>query len=253
MESNKVKTAFIGRPARVIASSALVVGVVGGGFAAASLAFASTSTSSTLIACEGHEGSLRLVSSASDCRHNERVVQWNVTGPTGPQGLTGPQGPTGPKGPTGPAGPAATSTTPGASVVGTLTFTPLSGPSAGTPLTVDLYSFSTSAQQLLSIGSSSGGTGAGKNTFSPATMTIPVGPASMALMDAFNAGDHFDTATVSLDALNAAPVETITLKLVAVSTISTQSDGSNAVVPQMQVGLNYGDAVYTLAPSGPTP
>ena len=249
MESNKLKAAFTGRRGRLIASSALVVGVVGGGFTVASMAFASTSTSSTLIACEGHEGGLRLVSSASDCRHNETAVQWNVTGPTGPQGLTGPQGPTGPKGPTGPAGPPATNNTPGASVVGTFTFTPLSGPSAGSPLTVDLYSFSTSAQQVLSVGSSSGGAGAGKVTFNPATMTIPVGPASMALMDAFNAGDHFDTVTVSLDSLTATPVETITLKLVAVSTITTQSDGSNAVVPEVQVGLEYGGAQYALAPS----
>jgi type VI protein secretion system component Hcp len=114
-----------------------------------------------------------------------------------------------------------------------------------------MYSFSASAQQTLNIGSQSGGAGAGKVTFSPATMTIPVGPASMALMDAFNAGDHFDTATVTLDALNATPVETITLKLVAVNTIATQSDGSNAVQPQMQVGLEYGDAQYALAPSTP--
>lgn len=247
MESNKPRKIFPGRRTRVIASAALVVGVAGGGFAAAGLAFASTSTSSTLIACEGHEGDLRLVSSASDCRRNETAVQWNVTGPTGP---TGPQGF---QGPAGPAGAAATSNTPGASVVGTFTFTPISGPSAGSPLTVDLYSFSTSAQQVLSIGSSSSGAGAGKVTFSPATMTIPVGPASMALMDAFNAGDHLDTATVSLDSLNATSVETITLKLVGVSTISTQSDGSNAVVPEMQVGLEYGSAQYALAPSGPTP
>ena len=243
MESNAFKALFTGRRARVVASAALVVGVVGGGVAAAGLAFASTSTTSTLIACKGHEGSLRLVSSASDCRRNETVVQWNVTGPTGPQG---PTGPTGPKGPTGPAGPAATSTAPVASVVGTLNFTPTSGPSAGTPLTVDLYSFSTSAQQTLSIGSQSGGAGAGKATFTPATMTLPVGPASMALQDAFAAGDHFTKVVVTLDGSNATPVETITLSLVLVSTITTQSDGSNAVVPQVQVGLAYGGAQYAL-------
>ena len=245
METNAFKRLFTGRPTRVVASVALVTGIVGGGIAATGLAFASTSTSSTLIACEGHEGGLRLVSSASDCRRNETVVQWNVTGPTGPQGATGsqgPVGPTGPKGPTGPAGPVATSTAPAASVVGTLSFTPTSGPSAGTPLTVDLYSFSISAQQTLNIGSQSGGAGAGKVTFSPATMTIPVGPASMALVD----GAHFATATVTLNGSNGTPVETITLNLVAVSTITTQSDGSNAVMPQVQVGLAYGGVQYAL-------
>ena len=249
METNAFKRLFSGRPTRVVASVALVTGIVGGGIAATGLAFASTSTSSTLIACEGHEGGLRLVSSASDCRRNETVVQWNVTGPTGPQGATGsqgPVGPTGPKGPTGPAGPAATSTAPAASVVGTLSFTPTSGPSAGKPLTVDLYSFSISAQQTLNIGSQSGGAGAGKVTFSPATMTIPVGPASMALQDAFAAGDHFSKVVVTLDGSNATPVETITLSVVLVSTITTQSDGSNAVMPQVQVGLAYGGVQYAL-------
>ncbi len=246
MESNAITRLFAGRRTRVVAAAALVVGVAGGGVAAAGLAFASTSTSTTLTACEGHEGSLRLVSSASDCRRNETVVQWNVTGPTGAQGLAGPQGPTGPKGPTGPAGPAASATTPGASVIGTMNFTPTSGPSSGTPLTVDLYSFSTSAQQPLSIGSQTGGVGAGKVTFTPATVTLPVGPASMALQDALAAGDHFTTVTVTLDSSSATPVETITLNLVAVSTFTTQSDASNAVVPQVQVGLVYGGAQYAL-------
>ncbi len=246
MESNAITRLFAGRRTRVVAAAALVVGVAGGGVAAAGLAFASTSTSTTLTACEGHEGSLRLVSSASDCRRNETVVQWNVTGPTGAQGLAGPQGPTGPKGPTGPAGPAASATTPGASVIGTMNFTPTSGPSSGTPLTVDLYSFSTSAQQSLSIGSQSGGAGAGKVTFTPATVTLPVGPASMALQDALAAGDHFTTVRVTLDSSSATPVETITLNLVAVSTFTTQSDASNAVVPQVQVGLVYGGAQYAL-------
>jgi type VI protein secretion system component Hcp len=131
--------------------------------------------------------------------------------------------------------------------VGTLNFTPASGPSAGTPLTVDLYSFSTSAQQPLNIGSQSSGAGAGKVTFSPATMTIPVGAASMALLDDFTAGDHLNNVSVTLDGSSATPVESITLNLVVVSTITTQSDGSNAVVPQVQVGLNYGDAQYALA------
>ena len=63
-------------------------------------------------------GGMRLVSANTPCHNNETRVQWNVTGPqgpqgpqgpVGPQGATGPQGPqgsTGPQGLTGPAGPA---------------------------------------------------------------------------------------------------------------------------------------------------
>jgi len=68
----------------------------------------------------------------------------------------------------------------------------------------------------------------------------------MALQDAFAAGDHLTTVTVTLDSSTATPVETITLNLVAVSTITTQSDGSSPVVPQVQVGLMYGGAQYAL-------
>lgn len=244
MESQNRLVRLMGRRARVTLSAALAVAVVGGGLTVASLAFASTTSTSTLTACQGHEGNLRLVSGASDCRRGETAVQWNVTGPTGPQGVAGPQGPTGPQGPVGPAGPAST---PGSNVVGTFTFTPASGASAGTPVAVNMYSFSASAQQALNIGSQSSGAGAGKITFSPATMTIPVGPGSMALLDAFNAGDHFATATVVLNSSNGTPVETITLTLVVVSALTTVSDGSGTTPPQMQVSLEYGGSQYALS------
>jgi type VI protein secretion system component Hcp len=110
-----------------------------------------------------------------------------------------------------------------------------------------MYSFSASAQQALNIGSQSSGAGAGKITFSPATMTIPIGPGSMALLDAFNAGDHFTTATVMLNTSSGTPAETITLTLVAVSAVTTESDGSSTTPPQVQVSLEYGGSQYALA------
>src|SRR5690348_12249941 len=47
-------------------------------------------------------GGMRLVDANTPCHNNETGVQWNVTGPQGPQG---PQGPVGPQGPAGPQGP----------------------------------------------------------------------------------------------------------------------------------------------------
>jgi hypothetical protein len=47
-------------------------------------------------------GGMRLVDANTPCHNNETRVQWNVTGPQGPQG---PQGPAGPQGPVGPQGP----------------------------------------------------------------------------------------------------------------------------------------------------
>jgi len=46
-------------------------------------------------------GGMRLVDADAPCHNNETRVQWNVTGPQGPQGPVGPQGPAGPQGPPG--------------------------------------------------------------------------------------------------------------------------------------------------------
>lgn len=58
-----------------------------------------------------HNGKLRVVSSAGDCRNQERAISWNQQGPAGPKGDPGPVGPKGdtgaqgPKGDTGATGP----------------------------------------------------------------------------------------------------------------------------------------------------
>lgn len=56
----------------------------------------------TLEACVNKvNGDMRLVDAGTVCRHNEKRVTWNLTGPAGP---AGPAGATGPAGPPGPAG-----------------------------------------------------------------------------------------------------------------------------------------------------
>src|SRR5207237_955822 len=50
-------------------------------------------------------GSQRVIDTAVDsCKPGETAIQWNQTGPQGPQGLQGPQGPQGLQGPQGPQG-----------------------------------------------------------------------------------------------------------------------------------------------------
>jgi hypothetical protein len=56
---------------------------------------------------------LRVVGSASDCRHSERPLVWNLRGPQGPAGLPGADGAAGPAGPAGPAGAAGPAGPPG--------------------------------------------------------------------------------------------------------------------------------------------
>jgi hypothetical protein len=85
----------------------VVLACIGAGAAYATGGFGS---GGVLVACaKTNDGSLRLVTSSSDCRQQETAVQWNQQGPQGaqgPQGPAGPQGATGDAGPQGPAGPA---------------------------------------------------------------------------------------------------------------------------------------------------
>ena len=48
---------------------------------------------STIQACyDNANGNLRRVTSASQCRHNETPISWNIAGPAGPRGPAGAQG-----------------------------------------------------------------------------------------------------------------------------------------------------------------
>src|SRR5262245_8873823 len=58
-----------------------------------------------IFACITREtGSIRIVSTAGQCKSNEAAISWNQVGPQGPAGPTGAPGPTGTAGPAGPAG-----------------------------------------------------------------------------------------------------------------------------------------------------
>src|SRR5215467_13694795 len=50
------------------------------------------------------DGTLRVIDSTAQCRSGEAALNWNQTGPQGPQGAQGPQGPQGATGPQGVAG-----------------------------------------------------------------------------------------------------------------------------------------------------
>ncbi len=105
---------FSGRVLRL----ALIVGVTLGAAAGAAYAVSANQPSTTTInACRGPLGLLRVVNDPNDCRHGEQAISWNVQGPKGDPGPAGPAGPagakgakgdtgaTGPKGDTGATGP----------------------------------------------------------------------------------------------------------------------------------------------------
>jgi len=63
-------------------------------------------TTTIFVCANAASGTMHLVRKAGDCRPNEISLEWNVSGPVGPQGPAGLPGATGPAGPAGSPGPA---------------------------------------------------------------------------------------------------------------------------------------------------
>jgi hypothetical protein len=86
-----------GKRLALIAAAALAV------LAAAGAAYATTS-SGAYSACEGKQGTIRLVGATARCKPGEHKITFGadgLSGPTGPQGADGARGPNGPRGANG--------------------------------------------------------------------------------------------------------------------------------------------------------
>lgn len=205
-------------------------------------AFASDATNTVYACVDKEAGTVRIVAQGATCRPNEYATSWNITGP---QGATGPAGPQGSAGPQGPAGAAAPNPTPRANVVGTATLTPSDGTA---PISFDIYDFSSTVDQTLNIGSSSGGAGAGQVTFEPISMTKLPDSASPRLFAMLAAGTHFRSAEVQLYGRDGSVAETFKYKLVVLKSITTANSGAATDSLFEQLNIEVGaivDAVGT--------
>jgi hypothetical protein len=181
-------------------------------------AFASGTSGNTVYACVSQAtGSVHIATEGATCGPSEYSTSWNVTGP---QGDTGPQGSQGPQ---GPAGAAAPDPTPRAKVVGTVTLTPDGGDS---PVSFDIYDFSSTFQQTVNIGSQTGGAGAGKVTFQPFTMTKLPDASSPQLFTWLAGGTALQSAKIQLYGKDGSVAETFDCKLVALSSLTTTNTGA---------------------------
>src|SRR4051812_2414106 len=119
--------------------------------------------------CVDKNGSLRIVLAGESCKNNESPVSWNSVGPQGPvgvgtpgrDGLNGRDGKDGRDGAPGKDGTAGSST-PAVVTVGTADF--------GDGSVFQIKDFSFSVENLTTIGSATGGAGAGKITFNEFTI-----------------------------------------------------------------------------------
>lgn len=98
------------RAKRLVVVAAVVVSVAAGtGIAAAAgvVTLPFSGNGNTINGCYSPGGQLKVLTpKQSTCPGGMTPIQWNITGPQGPQGIQGPQGPRGPAGPQGIEGPA---------------------------------------------------------------------------------------------------------------------------------------------------
>ncbi len=233
-------------------------------------ASASSSSSGTIHACvQKGSGDTRIVAPGRGCRHNERLVIWNVDGPQGQQGVPGPQGTPGPQGAPGPAGPAGPEGvqgppgpegpqgpagsggggTPAPTYVAQLMIDGLSTPNQPSLL----FAVSVGVTNTVSIGGG-GGAGAGKANFQDFSLLKPIDELSPKLLLATANGRHFPKATIDVfeNGPGSPTVLTWELQEVFVSSLSFSASGGG---PSDSVTLVYGKvcSIYTGTDGGGKP
>jgi hypothetical protein len=85
----------------IVLVSVLLAGVLAGGAVGV---IVGASTAAQLHACVQPNTNLMRYTTGSSCKSGEKLLTWNVQGPTGPRGATGATGAQGPQGPSGGSG-----------------------------------------------------------------------------------------------------------------------------------------------------
>ena len=122
---------------------------------------------------------------------------------------------------------------------------------------IDIESYSFGVANTATIGSATGGAGAGKATFSDFTFTTPISVASPKILLACAQGSHFPTAVLSVRRAGGATAPTtdflkVTLSEVFVSEYHDAGSVGGDDVPQETVTLAYGAIKVEFTPQDPT-
>ena len=205
-------------------------------------------TSEAIHACvQRFSGDTRIIPPGKSCRHNERLVIWNIAGPQGPAGAPGGPGPAGPAGPEGPQGPQGPEGPQGPAGSGGM------ARKFAAQIVIDEINTEPAMLFALSVGVSNpgsvtgGGGGAGKAIFQDFAMHKPVDVLSPKLMLASATGKHFKKATIDVfseEGPGSPPVATWELDDVLVSSVNFGATGD---APSESLTLSYSKVcfVYT--------
>ena len=103
-----------------------------------------------------------------------------------------------------------------------------------------------------SIGSATGGAGAGKVTFNPFTITRKVDKASPKLFEAATKGKHFSNVTIEMRKAGGGQQEYLVIKLQDVLISSYRTGGPRGEGPEESMTLNFTHVAFQNSP-GPPP
>lgn len=260
----------LSRPLKAVILSVAIV-------ATAFSAFAITRAQgeSDVVVCVAGNGAMRMVNTANDCRPNETAHTFSKQGTPGPAGATGEPGAPGSPGPAGPPGPAGVVTVNvnegGESYSGPphifLEATGASGPAIvgestvpGREGQIEVLDWQWGIKNNISLGSASGGAGAGKADFSSLLITRFVDSASPTLMNYAATARHIDELVLTGDLPNAAGVPqtryVLTMTLALVASVDLAAAAGSAI-PTEELVIEFGAVkveYFALSPDGkPSP
>ncbi len=227
----------IGRKAMIATVVALGAIGLGGGYALAAHRTAAVTTvapDGTITACVGKmSGRIRIVGQASSCRGFESVLTWNTAAAGGGGGAATPD-------------------------VSEITFTLPNGDTVngGDPPapTFEIKDWSFGVENPTTIGSATGGAGAGKVKFNEFTIKKTVDAASPALFKACASGVHYKTVTLTVRKAGAtSPYLTYTFGTVFISAVNFASPVPGDPQPMDAITMVYGTLTVTEAPTSGSP
>ena len=201
--------------------------------------------SGAIRACIANSGLVRIVAATENCKAGETPLVWNAAGPQGPAGAGGPAGAAGPAGPQGPEGPAAQVPTPTLTAQISLDSAGPSGNAGPAPI----LNFTLGGSNPTTIGSATGGAGAGKVAFSPLKVTKMLDSLSVVLLTHMSSGQHFDE--VKIEAFGPGNVLLATYRLKTAFVIADLV-GSSTMSLTEEVTLVFGTLESDIEVNGTT-
>lgn len=192
---------------------------------------------------DNNKGTLRILGASESCdAAKEHPISWNQEGVAGKDGTNGTNGVNGINGRDGRDGQNCTTPAVPAPVqIGTLTITPDGGTAIGP---VPIYQFSGGSTQTLSIGSATGGAGAGKVSFNPITIVKKLDSSSPAIFTMLATG-RLSSVLIGLNKPGTTVQNTVNLTIAALSSSNVvQLPGSSDFFEA--ISIEYGRISYVI-------